>query len=271
MAGSTNFPTTLDSHTGADPFGFQVLANNVQTTFTATAGAADTTLTVSSTSAFESRGILVTESEVITYTGKTSTTFTGCTRGAGGTTAAAHVAGVAVGLIYAAAHHNDLAAAIVALETKVGVGSSGIAQDKLAAVDHVLAYRSSGTLTLTTATETTITFDAEQYDSNTMHDNSSNTSRLTCKTAGLYEIFGQITYSAPANGTCEAYIRLNGSTRIAAYGPGYQAGQYVPVRRAYRLAVNDYVELRGYQGTGSDNTIVNGALYTYFGMYRVST
>ena len=112
MAGSTNYPTSLDSHSGGSPFGFQVLANNLSTTLTATAGAADTTLTVASTTGFESRGILVCESEVITYTGKTSTTFTGCTRGAGGSTAAAHVAGVAVGLVFAAAHHDDLAAAI---------------------------------------------------------------------------------------------------------------------------------------------------------------
>ena len=271
MAGTTNYPTTVDSHTGGDPFGFQVLANNLSTVLTATAGAADTTLTVNSTTGFESRGIITIENEVITYTGKTATTFTGCSRGAGGTTAAAHVSGKTVGLIYTAAHHNDLAAAIVALETKVGIGSSGIAQDKLAAVDHVLAYRSSGTLTLTTATETTVTFDAEQRDSNTMHDNSSNTSRLTCKTAGLYVIHGQVTFTSNAAVAQESYIRLNGSTRIAVGSSTGAASQYVPVYREYVLAVNDYVELRAYQNGGGNVDVVNGALYTYFGMRRVST
>lgn len=271
MAGSTNYPTSLDSHTGGSPFGFQVMANNLSTTLTATAGSGDTTLTVTSTTGFESRGILVCESEVITYTGKTSTTFTGCTRGAGGSTAAAHVAGVAVGLVFAAAHHDDLAAAIVALETKVGIGGSGIAQDKLAAVDHVLAYRSAGTLTLTTATETTVTFDAEQRDSNTLHDNSSNTSRLTCQTAGLYVIHGQVTFNANAAVSQEAYIRLNGATRIAVGSSTGAASQYVPVYREYVLAAADYVELRAYQNSGGGVDVVNGALYTFFGMRRVST
>ena len=49
-----------------------------------------TTVTVDSTAEFESDGTITIESENITYTGKTATTFTGCTRGADSTTAAAH-------------------------------------------------------------------------------------------------------------------------------------------------------------------------------------
>lgn len=50
----------------------------------------DATITVDSTSGFDSAGSIVIEDETITYTGVTSTTFTGCTRGANGTTAASH-------------------------------------------------------------------------------------------------------------------------------------------------------------------------------------
>jgi len=49
-----------------------------------------TTITVDSTADFPSAGTMTIGSEKITYTGITSTTFTGCTRGAGGTTAATH-------------------------------------------------------------------------------------------------------------------------------------------------------------------------------------
>ena len=49
-----------------------------------------TTITVDSTADFPSAGTVTIGSEKITYTGITSTTFTGCTRGAGGTTAATH-------------------------------------------------------------------------------------------------------------------------------------------------------------------------------------
>lgn len=49
-----------------------------------------TTITVASTTGFDSTGTIFIENEQITYTGTTSTTFTGATRGANNTTAAAH-------------------------------------------------------------------------------------------------------------------------------------------------------------------------------------
>ena len=49
-----------------------------------------TTIPVDSTTGFASTGTILIGSELITYSGKTATTFTGATRGAEGTTAAAH-------------------------------------------------------------------------------------------------------------------------------------------------------------------------------------
>ena len=59
---------------------------DVATALTSTA----TTLTVDSTADFEGDGFIRIGNEVLAYTGKTATSFTGLTRGAGGTTAAAH-------------------------------------------------------------------------------------------------------------------------------------------------------------------------------------
>ena len=55
-----------------------------------------TTITVSSTTGFDSAGTLFIGNEQITYTGTTSTTFTGCTRGANSTTAATIASGITV-------------------------------------------------------------------------------------------------------------------------------------------------------------------------------
>jgi hypothetical protein len=55
-----------------------------------------TTITVVSTSAFPTSGRIDIGTELITYTGKTPTTFTGCVRGANGSTAASHLTGVTV-------------------------------------------------------------------------------------------------------------------------------------------------------------------------------
>lgn len=59
------------------PIGYDVAANSV-------------TLTVDDTSTFSPAGTLIIGTELISYSGKTLTTFTGCTRGAQGTIAAAH-------------------------------------------------------------------------------------------------------------------------------------------------------------------------------------
>ena len=48
-------------------------------------------LTVDTTAGFPTSGTLLIGTEQITYTGTTSTTFTGITRGANSTTAAAHL------------------------------------------------------------------------------------------------------------------------------------------------------------------------------------
>ena len=51
----------------------------------------DATITVDSTTGFPATGILDIGTELITYTAKTPTTFTGCVRGTNGTTAASHL------------------------------------------------------------------------------------------------------------------------------------------------------------------------------------
>lgn len=60
-----------------------------------------TTITVASTTGFPAAGEIRITSEVITYTGITPTTFTGCTRGARGSANVAHSTGVAVTKIQA--------------------------------------------------------------------------------------------------------------------------------------------------------------------------
>jgi hypothetical protein len=61
-----------------------------------TLSSSNTTITVVSATAFSATGTIKIEDEEITYTGKTGTTFTGCTRGVNGTTAATHAAAVVV-------------------------------------------------------------------------------------------------------------------------------------------------------------------------------
>jgi len=66
------------------------------TTLNGTINSSATTVVVTSTTGFGTTGTILIDSELITYSGKTGTDFTGCTRGANGTIAASHTTGVIV-------------------------------------------------------------------------------------------------------------------------------------------------------------------------------
>ena len=78
-------------------FPYGAFHQNGATTLSANITNVSTTpISVGSTSGFPSTGWILIESEIISYTAKTSTTFTGITRGVLGTTNVAHTAGVAI-------------------------------------------------------------------------------------------------------------------------------------------------------------------------------
>src|SRR5215218_2485284 len=72
------------------------VASPAATTLDGAISNAVTTMTVADTTGFAPTGQLLVETEVIGYTGRTATTFTGLTRGLGATSAAAHANGTAV-------------------------------------------------------------------------------------------------------------------------------------------------------------------------------
>ena len=98
----TNLGTTSKTGTGAvllsSILGYDVIAARgavlgkaTSTFFTTSHTDAITTLTVNNTAGFATSGTLYAGSEIITYTGKTTTTFTGATRGASSSTEAAYL------------------------------------------------------------------------------------------------------------------------------------------------------------------------------------
>lgn len=114
--GTLAYPTSLD-----DVISLFETTDSAATTLNGGIDASVTTIIVVSTTLFPSTGSITIESEIIYYTGKSGTTFTGCIRGRAGTTAATHSTGLAVNGRILASHHNVLASAIIALETKVGL------------------------------------------------------------------------------------------------------------------------------------------------------
>lgn len=148
--GTTNYPTSLDTVVELIE-----AANNASTTLDGAIDDTMTTITVASTSSFAASGVIAIDNELISYTAKTATDFTGCTRGFEGTAAASHLTGVDVEQIITARSHNVLASALIAIETKLGTGST-IALNKLATVtaSRAMVSDASGYVSASSVTTT---------------------------------------------------------------------------------------------------------------------
>jgi len=133
-------------------------------------------------------------------------------------------------------------------QQRVGSGGSDIGAH---------AYN-SGTQAISDSTETTLTFDSERYDTDTIHDTSSNTGRLTCKTAGKYAIGACVAFAANGSNYRYAMIRLNGTTNLCFDVRPNSSGSlncFLTPFIEWNMSVNDYVELRVWQNSGGSLNI----------------
>jgi hypothetical protein len=152
-------------------------------------------------------------------------------------------------------------------------GSSSASAARLAVIEQGVedahkmpcarAYHSA-VQTVASSTWTALAFNSERFDTDTIHDTATNNSRLTCKTAGVYLIGGHCQLDSVAGGTQRLIdIILNGTSAIS--GGGLIASAFPPDPSApdaflntvtiYKLAVNDYVELRVFHDIGSTRNV----------------
>lgn len=96
------------------------------TYLTADPGAAGTTIAVQSTASFPNAGRITIDAEQINYTGKTANSFTGATRGAGGTAAASHAAGNAVYPVTTVTVDPGIAGTAVSVASTTGFAVPGV-------------------------------------------------------------------------------------------------------------------------------------------------
>jgi hypothetical protein len=146
--------------------------------------------------------------------------------------------------------------------------------DFLMSPPRAFVYQGTTAASFTTAVWKTLTFDTELFDSDSLHDPTTNPSRLTATAPGLYEILGQVNYGN-IGGTGQRSIRFlkNGGQIAYASQPGISTAvngvtQLVGV---VALATNDYVELGFYQNSGATTSNVIGSSSTYFAMRWVDS
>ena len=135
----------------------------------------------------------------------------------------------------------------------------------------------SANQSLTNGTLTAISFNTEYFDTNSMHDNVTNNSRITVASgqAGKYLLVGNLVYAANATGFRHFFIRINGSnTWYSASNPAIPAyasfPNYVSYSFVLDLAAGDYVELFGLQNSGGALDVQGGDLgVSYFQLIKV--
>ena len=124
------------------------------------------------------------------------------------------------------------------------------------------AYDASS-LALPNATTTLITFDSEIYDTDAMHSTSSNTSRVTFTTAGLYEVHYRITLGGGTAITqLDLMARLNaegftsGGTSLRTQ-PWESGGSLKTAELQFRrfFSAGDYIELFATQTSGATRNL----------------
>ena len=172
----------------------------------------------------------------------------------------------------------DLIAATAAdTPARLAVGTNGqvLTADSTAATGLKWAAAASGTPTfvgcfiygtsspsIANATVTTVSFGAENFDSDGFHDNTTNNSRITIPTGkgGKYLVVAQQAWAANLTGLRQLRILKNG-TAVQISQLNNNASNTVDLQNnisyILSLAAADYIEMAVYQNTGGNLTLSN--------------
>ena len=132
--------------------------------------------------------------------------------------------------------------------------------------------RNGGTnTTISSATDTVLTWSSENFDSDNYHSTSSNTSRITIPTgkAGKYFVNAAVYWeSSPTADALVLRIRKNGAGQVQFNSVPKTNGNQVTLTAfvTLDLVVGDYLELVAYQNSGSNLTVNGDSTYTFFGV-----
>lgn len=120
-------------------------------------------------------------------------------------------------------------------------------------------YQSTAT-SLTNAAWTTIGFNAETADNDGMHDNTTNNSRLTIQTAGLYLVVGQVAFATTSStGSRSVQVTLNGTTYLINSTPASALAHTQIVTGFIQCTAGQYLELKAYHTYGSAMNTTTGS------------
>ena len=125
--------------------------------------------------------------------------------------------------------------------------------------------------------ETALSFNSEDWDTDAMHDNSTNNTRITFKTAGKYFIQGHVQVADIVDGSGNTAgrrhlaIRLNGGNRnvVSQSSPSLSDQWAHQASVMLDVSVNDYVELLFLQSSGETLAVQYNNGSPFFTAYKL--
>jgi len=119
--------------------------------------------------------------------------------------------------------------------------------------------------TLTNNTDTILTWNAERFDTDGFHDNSTNNSRMTIPSGkgGKYLVLGSA-YYVTGSGYRELLVLKNGNIVNYFYGVINTDYENLTINTIVECIAGDYLELRGFQNSGGNLNVNAGADGSFF-------
>ena len=168
--------------------------------------------------------------------------------------------------------------------TRLGIGTTG---QVLSVVGGVPAWATaasstptfvgaslfkSANQTITNNTLTLVTFNSENFDTNTFHDTVTNNSRITIPAGkgGYYQFNVGVEFAAATTGQRSASLLKNGVFTTYSMVPAdVNANNKITFSYIASAVATDYFELSVYQDSGSDKTVVGATEYTFFQAFQI--
>jgi len=119
-------------------------------------------------------------------------------------------------------------------------------------------YNSGATISIPNSSLTAISFNAENFDTDSYHESVTHPTRLTVPGAGEYLVGGGVLWAANGTGWRSLRVRVNGTTDIVNEGIDSPSGADAigqPLSTLVSLSAADYLELIAFQTSGGSLNI----------------
>jgi hypothetical protein len=128
-------------------------------------------------------------------------------------------------------------------------------------------YQSTGQ-SISSATQTDLTFNSELFDTDAYHSTSTNTARITIPAGkgGFFLVTARVAFASNSTGTRGLWIRKNGNEIAFADSEPVSTGDLTTVQLSHimDLAAGDFITMNAYQVSGTTLNTVTDQGKTYF-------